>query len=157
MQTGNPAVVTSSSWVHASPDRPPAMLLAGLRHDVVVVDQASLPSDTILTHSIARRGVVQLRRWGLLDEVLDSGAPPIRQVTFHAGGQAVSRTIKHKAGGGLGGGAATVRAGHHPGDRRGAGRRPAALGRHRDRCPAGRPRPGGGCGRSGPARHAGGA
>src|ERR1700756_5168152 len=75
-----------------------AMLLARLGHDVVVVDQASFPSDTISTHSIARSGVVQLRRWGLLDAVLDSGAPAIRQVTFHAGGESVSRTLSHKAG-----------------------------------------------------------
>ncbi len=32
-----------------------AMLLARLGHDVVVVDQASFPSDTVSTHSIARR------------------------------------------------------------------------------------------------------
>jgi flavin-dependent dehydrogenase len=75
-----------------------AMLLARLGHDVVVVDQASFPSDTVSTHSIARSGVVQLRRWGLLDEVLDSGAPAIRQVTFNAGGESTSRTIKDKAG-----------------------------------------------------------
>jgi flavin-dependent dehydrogenase len=75
-----------------------AMLLARLGHDVVVVDQASFPSDTISTHSIARSGVVQLQRWGLLDTVLDSGAPAITQVTFHALGESVSRTIKHKAG-----------------------------------------------------------
>jgi flavin-dependent dehydrogenase len=78
-----------------------AMLLARLGHDVVIVDQASFPSDTISTHSIARSGVVQLQRWGLLDAVLDSGAPAIRQVTFHALGESVSRTIKHKAGVGL--------------------------------------------------------
>ena len=54
-----------------------AMLLARLGHDVVVVDQASLPSDTVFTHSIARGGVVQLRRWGLLDEVWTvAGLPP---------------------------------------------------------------------------------
>jgi flavin-dependent dehydrogenase len=75
-----------------------AMLLAHLGHDVVVVDQASFPSDTLSTHSIARSGVVQLHRWGLLDEVLDSGAPAIRQFTFHAGGESVTRAIKHKAG-----------------------------------------------------------
>jgi flavin-dependent dehydrogenase len=75
-----------------------AMLLARLGHDVVVVDQGSFPSDTISTHSIARSGVVQLRRWGLLDEVLDSGAPAIREVTFNAGGESVSRQIKDKAG-----------------------------------------------------------
>jgi flavin-dependent dehydrogenase len=75
-----------------------AMLLARLGHDVVVVDQASFPSDTVSTHSIARSGVVQLRRWGLLDEVLDSGAPAIRQVTFNAGGESLTRTIKDKSG-----------------------------------------------------------
>jgi flavin-dependent dehydrogenase len=75
-----------------------AMLLARLGHDVVVLDQASFPSDTVSTHSIARSGVVQLRRWGLLDDVVDSGAPTIRQVTFNAAGELVSRTIKEKAG-----------------------------------------------------------
>jgi flavin-dependent dehydrogenase len=75
-----------------------AMLLARLGHDVVVVDQASFPSDTVSTHSIARSGVVQLRRWGLLDAVLDSGAPAIRQVTFNAGGESATRQIKDKAG-----------------------------------------------------------
>ena len=75
-----------------------AMLLARLGYDVVVVDQASFPSDTVSTHSIARSGVVQLQRWGLLDEVLDSGAPAIRQVTFNAGGESISRTIKDKGG-----------------------------------------------------------
>jgi flavin-dependent dehydrogenase len=75
-----------------------AMLLARLGHDVVVVDQASFPSDTVSTHSIARSGVVQLSRWGLLEAVLASGAPAIRQVTFNAGGESVTRTIRHKAG-----------------------------------------------------------
>jgi flavin-dependent dehydrogenase len=75
-----------------------AMLLARLGHDVVVVEQASFPSDTVSTHSIARSGVVQLHRWGLLDQVLESGAPAIRQVTFHAAGESVTRQIKDKAG-----------------------------------------------------------
>src|SRR3954451_6206590 len=75
-----------------------AMLLARLGHDVVVVDRVTFPSDTISTHSIARSGVVQLRRWGLLDSVLDSGAPAIRQVTFHADGESITRAIKAKSG-----------------------------------------------------------
>jgi flavin-dependent dehydrogenase len=75
-----------------------AMLLARLGHDVVVLDQASFPSDTVSTHSIARSGVVQLHRWGLLDDVVDSGTPAIRQVTFNAGGKSITRTIKEKAG-----------------------------------------------------------
>jgi 2-polyprenyl-6-methoxyphenol hydroxylase-like FAD-dependent oxidoreductase len=60
-----------------------AMLLARQGLDVVVVDRATLPSDTLSTHAISRGGVVQLARWGLLDAVLDSGAPPIRTVSFH--------------------------------------------------------------------------
>jgi flavin-dependent dehydrogenase len=75
-----------------------AMLLARLGRDVLVVDQGSLPSDTVSTHSLARSGVVQLRRWGLLDEVVGSGAPPVRQVTFNAAGASLTRPIKHRAG-----------------------------------------------------------
>ena len=75
-----------------------ALLLARLGHDVVVVDRASFPSDTLSTHSIARSGVVQLNRWGLLDAVLDSGVPAIRQITFHADGESVTQQVKHRAG-----------------------------------------------------------
>jgi flavin-dependent dehydrogenase len=75
-----------------------ALLLARLGHDVVVVDRTSFPSDTLSTHSIARSGVVQLNRWGLLDAVLDSGAPAIRQVAFHAYGESVTRQLKQRAG-----------------------------------------------------------
>ncbi len=54
-----------------------AMLLARAGHDVVLVDRSAFPSDTLSTHGIARGGVVQLSRWGLLDEVLAIGAPPV--------------------------------------------------------------------------------
>lgn len=75
-----------------------ALLLARLGHDVVVVDRARLPSDTLSTHAISRSGVVQLHRWGLLDEVLASGAPAIRQVTFHLPGGLVTRQVKAASG-----------------------------------------------------------
>ena len=75
-----------------------ALLLARQGHDVVLLDRAVLPADTLSTHQIARSGVVQLHRWGLLDAVLASGAPAIRKVTFTALGESVSRTIKHKSG-----------------------------------------------------------
>ena len=75
-----------------------AMLLARAGHDVVVADRASFPSDTLSTHAIARGGMVQLRRWGLLGDVLASGAPPIRQIEFHAEGSAVTRTVKDRYG-----------------------------------------------------------
>jgi 2-polyprenyl-6-methoxyphenol hydroxylase-like FAD-dependent oxidoreductase len=75
-----------------------AMLLARAGHDVVVLDRARFPSDTLSTHSIDRSGVVQLDRWGLLDDVLDSGAPAIRSVTFHLPGESLTRTVKDRAG-----------------------------------------------------------
>jgi 2-polyprenyl-6-methoxyphenol hydroxylase-like FAD-dependent oxidoreductase len=75
-----------------------ALLLGRLGHDVVLVDRAVFPADTVSTHQIARPGVVQLHRWGLLEAVLASGAPAIRQVTFTAAGESVTREVKHKAG-----------------------------------------------------------
>jgi 2-polyprenyl-6-methoxyphenol hydroxylase-like FAD-dependent oxidoreductase len=75
-----------------------ALLLARMGHDVAVLERAQFPSDTLSTHSISRSGVVQLSRWGLLDRVLASGTPAIRQVTFHVGGESVTRPIKRHAG-----------------------------------------------------------
>jgi len=75
-----------------------ALLLARLGHDVVLLDRSAFPSDTLSTHQIARTGVVQLHRWGLLEPVLDSGAPAIRQVTFTVAGESTTRAVKHKAG-----------------------------------------------------------
>ena len=75
-----------------------ALLLARLGYDVVLVDRAVFPADTLSTHQIARPGVVALHRWGLLPAVLASGTPAIRQVTFTTDGESVTRTVKHKAG-----------------------------------------------------------
>ena len=99
-----------------------AMLLARQGHDVVVVDRDAFPSDTISTHQLARPGVVQLHRWGLLDDVLASGAPAIR--AGHASPPRASRyarTVKDSAGRRPPGRAAPPRPGHAP--RRGRGRR----------------------------------
>jgi 2-polyprenyl-6-methoxyphenol hydroxylase-like FAD-dependent oxidoreductase len=62
-----------------------AMLLAreGLR--VLAVDRAAFPSDTLSTHQVQLPGVARLARWGLLDGVIDSGAPPTRRVRFDMG------------------------------------------------------------------------
>jgi flavin-dependent dehydrogenase len=61
-----------------------AMLLAGKGLRVLVVDRASFPSDPLHPPDAAPRGA-RLRRWGLLDQVVASGAPPARQVSFDAG------------------------------------------------------------------------
>ncbi len=75
-----------------------ALLLARMGHDVALVDRSAMPRDTLSTHAIARSGVVQLSRWGLLDDVLASGAPAIRTVGFGTGGELTQRTIKPTAG-----------------------------------------------------------
>ena len=63
-----------------------AMLLARKGYDVLVVDRASFPSDTLSTHQVQVPGSARLRRWGLLDRVTASGAPPARQVRFDTAG-----------------------------------------------------------------------
>lgn len=75
-----------------------AMLLARQGHDVVLVDRYLAPHDTVSTHSIARSGVVQLARWGLLDEVIARGTPPLTTVTFHTENGPDRRQIAERAG-----------------------------------------------------------
>ena len=75
-----------------------ARLLAARGHDVVVVERGDLSRDPLSTHGLARGGVVQLARWGLLDDVLASGAPPCRAVTLGAEGREVRRTLKDRSG-----------------------------------------------------------
>lgn len=75
-----------------------AMLLADAGHDVLVVDRAGFPSDTVSTHVIARTGMVQLNRWGLLDALHDSGAPPVTTVEIDTGADVILRTIKDRHG-----------------------------------------------------------
>ena len=59
-----------------------AMLLARAGLDVLVVDRSDLGADTVSTHALMRGGVLQLRRWGLLDRIVDAGTPAIRHTTF---------------------------------------------------------------------------
>jgi flavin-dependent dehydrogenase len=65
---------------------PTAMLLAREGHDVLVVDRSTFPSDIMSTHYIHPQGVGLLMRWGLLDRVLETNCPPIRQVTRQTAG-----------------------------------------------------------------------
>jgi 2-polyprenyl-6-methoxyphenol hydroxylase-like FAD-dependent oxidoreductase len=62
-----------------------AMLLARAGLRVLVADRATFPSDTLSTHQVQLPGGARLRRWGLLDAVVASGAPPAREVSFDAG------------------------------------------------------------------------
>jgi 2-polyprenyl-6-methoxyphenol hydroxylase-like FAD-dependent oxidoreductase len=61
------------------------MLLARRGYDVLVVDRATFPSDTISTHLVHPPGMAALRRWGLLDRVVATGCPPIHTYVFDFG------------------------------------------------------------------------
>jgi flavin-dependent dehydrogenase len=62
-----------------------AMLLARAGQRVLVLDRARYGSDTLSTHAFMRGGVVQLSRWGLLDEVVAAGTPPITRTVIRYG------------------------------------------------------------------------
>jgi len=69
---------------------PTAMLLARKGYKVLLVDRDTFPSDTVSTHLIHPLGVGALRRWGLLDRVVDTGSPAINSYTFNFGPFAIS-------------------------------------------------------------------
>ena len=75
-----------------------ALLLARAGSQVLVVDRTRRGSDTLSTHALMRGGVLQLRRWGLLERVAATGAPPVRRVTFHYGTESMPVTLKPYAG-----------------------------------------------------------
>jgi 2-polyprenyl-6-methoxyphenol hydroxylase-like FAD-dependent oxidoreductase len=64
---------------------PTAMLLAQQGYRVLLVDRATFPSDTLSTLMITAPGTAALDRWGLLDEVRASGAPPVETHSFDFG------------------------------------------------------------------------
>ncbi len=73
---------------------PTAMLLARKGYRVLAVDRATFPSDTLSTHVIHAPGVAALRRWGLLDQVVATGCPPIEGYLFDFGMFAISGTTR---------------------------------------------------------------
>jgi 2-polyprenyl-6-methoxyphenol hydroxylase-like FAD-dependent oxidoreductase len=75
-----------------------AMLLArsGLR--TLAIDRDTYGSDTLSTLALMRGGVLQLRRWGLLDRVTAAGTPAIRRTSFFYGGEIVTVPIKARDG-----------------------------------------------------------
>ncbi len=64
-----------------------AMLLARAGARVRLLERGDLGTDTLSTHGLMRAGVLQLSRWGLLDQVRDAGTPQVRSTTFHVAGQ----------------------------------------------------------------------
>jgi 2-polyprenyl-6-methoxyphenol hydroxylase-like FAD-dependent oxidoreductase len=75
-----------------------ALLLARAGLSVLVVDRAAPGADTLSTHALMRGAVLQLSRWGLLDELVDAGTPPIRRTTFRYSDSDVAVTIKPSPG-----------------------------------------------------------
>ncbi|WP_103530958.1 NAD(P)/FAD-dependent oxidoreductase [Streptomyces sp. SM11] len=61
---------------------PLAMHLARQGHRVLVVDRASFPSDSVSTHYIHQAGLLRLKEWGLLDEVIAAKTPPLRKMHY---------------------------------------------------------------------------
>src|SRR4051794_23886425 len=64
---------------------PTAMLLARKGYRVLLLDKASFPSDTLSTHYIHQPGIARLARWGLLERVIASNCPPIRNQILDIG------------------------------------------------------------------------
>jgi 2-polyprenyl-6-methoxyphenol hydroxylase-like FAD-dependent oxidoreductase len=54
---------------------PTAMLLARRGHRVLLVDRATMPSDTLSTHNLVPSGMVMLRKWGVLEALTATGCP----------------------------------------------------------------------------------
>jgi 2-polyprenyl-6-methoxyphenol hydroxylase-like FAD-dependent oxidoreductase len=64
---------------------PTAMLLARRGYQVLLVDRATFPSDTMSTHFIHPPGIAQLKRWGLLERVAASNCPPFLNMSLDFG------------------------------------------------------------------------
>jgi 2-polyprenyl-6-methoxyphenol hydroxylase-like FAD-dependent oxidoreductase len=64
---------------------PIAMLLAREGYDVLVVDRATFPSDTMSTHYLVPEGTAMLQGWGLYDRVLAAGTPIITSMRMQMG------------------------------------------------------------------------
>ncbi len=62
-----------------------ALLLSRSGLDVLLVDRARFPSDTLSSHQVQVPGVACLQRWGLLDRLAATGVEPVREVRFDPG------------------------------------------------------------------------
>lgn len=62
------------------------MTLARGGAHVVAVDRATFPADTLSTHHLTPKAVSMLRHHGVLDEMLATGAPPLRRVRMFSAG-----------------------------------------------------------------------
>jgi flavin-dependent dehydrogenase len=75
-----------------------AMLLARAGLRVLVVDPLPRGRDALSTHALMRGAVLQLSRWGLLDDLIATGTPAITRTTFDYGDEVVPIAIESKHG-----------------------------------------------------------
>jgi menaquinone-9 beta-reductase len=79
----SPVIESEAVVVGAGPSgATTALLLARRGHDVVLVDRARFPRDKACGEGVMPPGVEALRRLGLYETVLATGARPLRGVTF---------------------------------------------------------------------------
>lgn len=76
---------------------PTAMLLARQGHRVLLVDRATMPSDTLSTHAITRSGVVQLHRWGL-EKAVAAMTAPVREIVLGFGDERIRFDVRPEHG-----------------------------------------------------------
>jgi flavin-dependent dehydrogenase len=75
-----------------------ALLLARAGHRVLVVDRVRFPSDTLSTHLVWPAGVIQLRRWGLLEAIADAGTPALSTIRNDVDGVAFEIAVWPESG-----------------------------------------------------------
>jgi 2-polyprenyl-6-methoxyphenol hydroxylase-like FAD-dependent oxidoreductase len=75
-----------------------AMLLARSGLDVLVLERGAYGADTLSTHAIMRGGVLQLSRWGVLDDIVAAGTPGVKRTTFSYSDASVVIDIKSSPG-----------------------------------------------------------
>jgi flavin-dependent dehydrogenase len=74
---------------------PTAMLLAQKGYRVLLVDKATFPSNMPMsTHVVQAPALRRLQRWGLLDQVVASGCPPLDTYEFDFGPCVIKGTPK---------------------------------------------------------------
>jgi 2-polyprenyl-6-methoxyphenol hydroxylase-like FAD-dependent oxidoreductase len=75
-----------------------AMLLARAGLRVLALEKSTYGSDTLSTLALMRPAVIQLHRWGVLDQITAAGTPAIRTTTFHYGSDAIEVPIQERDG-----------------------------------------------------------
>jgi menaquinone-9 beta-reductase len=70
-----------------------AIALARVGYRVLLVERAEMPSDTLSTHLLWPDGVAALERLGVLDDVLATGAPPVREFQLWHGEHVVTTPL----------------------------------------------------------------